>query len=79
MSKQGILISVAGNQDGATPEIVTEDRPLPVQLQDAIDVNVIPLTFETDALQILNEISEKLSILIKYEAMLHKVDLEEDL
>jgi len=37
------------------------------------------LTFEKDVVIVLNEISEKLSILIKYEAMLHKVDLEEDL
>lgn len=79
MSKQGTLISVAGNQEGATPEIVTEDRPLPVQLQEAVDVNRESLTFETDTVQILNEISEKLSILIKYEALLHKIDLEEDL
>jgi len=38
-----------------------------------------PLTFETDVVIVLNEISNKLSILIKYEAMLHKIDLEEDL
>lgn len=29
MSKNGILITVAGDQQGATPEIVTEDRPFP--------------------------------------------------
>lgn len=37
------------------------------------------LTFETDIVIVLNEISEKLSILIKYEALLHKIDLEENL
>jgi len=30
MSNQGTFISVAENQDGKNPEIVTEDRPLPV-------------------------------------------------
>lgn len=30
-------------------------------------------------LLLLEEISKKLSILIKYESMLHKIDLEEDL
>jgi len=79
MSKQGTLISVADNQEGANPEIVTEDRPLPVQLQESIDINEAPLTHETDIVIHLCEISKKLSILIKYEAMLHKVDLEEKL
>ena len=37
------------------------------------------LTFKTDLIQLMQEISDQLSILIKYEAMLHKVDLEEDL
>ena len=37
------------------------------------------LDFESDVVTVLNEISHKLSILIKYESLLHKVDLEEDL
>lgn len=79
MSKQGILITVAEDQEGANPEIVTPDRPLPVELQRAIDVNQIPLTHETDTVIQLCEISRKLSVLIKYQAMFHKIDLEEDL
>ena len=34
MSKQGILISVAGDQEGATPKIVTKSDPLPIALFD---------------------------------------------
>jgi len=37
------------------------------------------LTFERDIVIVLQEISEKLSILIKYESILHKIDLEEGL
>ena len=36
-----------------------------------------PLTFETDVVSLLNEISEKLSILIEYQALLHEIDLGE--
>lgn len=39
MSKQGILLSVAGDQEGATPRIVTETQPMPI--------NVINLPNET--------------------------------
>ena len=49
----------------------TEENPSPVQITKQ--------THETDSVILLNEISRKLSILIKYEAMLHKIDLEEDL
>jgi len=49
----------------------SEENPLPVKESK--------LDHETDAIIVLNEISRKLSILIKYEAMLHKIDLEEDL
>ena len=35
MSKNGILISVASDQDGATPRIVTETEPFPVGVFDA--------------------------------------------
>lgn len=51
--------------------LIDTDNPLYVQLPS--------LTYETDTVTMLNEISKKLSILIKYEAMLHKIDLEEDL
>jgi len=37
-----------------------------------------PLTHETDAVIVLNEISRKLSVLIDYWAMFQKVNLEED-
>ena len=36
MSKHGTLITVAGDQEGANPQIVTPDRPFPVQLYDAL-------------------------------------------
>jgi len=36
-----------------------------------------PLTFETDAVPILNEISQKLSKLLEYQALLHEIDLGE--
>jgi len=47
---------------------VDADNPLPVAQQ---------LTFETDALPILNEISLKLSKLLEYQALLHEIDLGE--
>lgn len=37
MSKQGILLSVADDQDGGTPRIVTETEGLPVRLLDGND------------------------------------------
>lgn len=49
------------------------DNPLPV------DVIESGTKHTTDTVTILNEISKKLSILIKYEAMLHKIDLEDDM
>ena len=42
-------------------------RPEKENIRDREDVSVL-----------LREISDKLSILIKYEALLHKIDLEED-
>jgi len=63
-----VPVYISATPDG---ESVDTDNPLPVSLP--------ALTHETDIVTILNEISGKLSILIKYEAMLHKVDLEEDL
>lgn len=49
---------------------VDKDNPLPIEQV---------LTFESDVVTQLREISRKLSALIKYEAMLHKIDLEEDI
>lgn len=40
MSKQGILISVADDQDGKDPRIVTETEPFPVALLDLDGENV---------------------------------------
>ena len=54
---------------------VNEDNPLPVS---AVVVETPPLTYNTDTVTVLNEISRKLSILIKYESLLHKVDLSEE-
>lgn len=65
-----IPVYIAAHPDGS---LVDEDNPAPVIIK-AQD-----LTHETDIVTILNEISGKLSVLIKYEAMLHKVDLEENL
>lgn len=48
-----------------------EDHPRPVKVSG--------LTYENDVVTVLDEISRKLSILIKYEAMAHKIDLEEQL
>ena len=38
----------------------------------------IPLTYETDSVTVLETISRKLDILIKYEALFHGVDFSED-
>lgn len=49
-----------------------------VSLENALPVTLTAsTTHETDSVSVLNEISRKLSILIKYESMLHKIDLEE--
>jgi len=51
--------------------LVDANNPIPVQ--------ITAQTHETDTVTLLNEISRKLSILIEYESMLHKVNLEEEL
>lgn len=56
--------------DDGEADLIDKSNRVPVQLPD--------ITHETDTVILLNEISKKLSILIKYEAMLHKVDLEEN-
>jgi len=63
------IYKLATGENGEAALIDT-NNPLPVQTAKQ--------THETDMVTVLNEISQKLSILIKYEAMLHKVDLEEN-
>jgi len=71
--------------DSSTPVEVNVQQPVDVSVNnfeditDPLPMEVAKQTFETDSVIVLNKISRKLSILIKYEAMLHKVDLEEDL
>lgn len=50
-----------------------------VSVTNALPVSLPALTHETDTVMVLNEISRKLSILIEYEAMLHKVKLEDEM
>ena len=38
MGKKGILLSVASDQEGATPRIVTESQPLPVTMSEHLTV-----------------------------------------
>ena len=61
-----IPVYISANSDGT---LTDSDNPAPVQITKQ--------THETDAVMILNEISRKLDVLIQYEAMLHKVNLEE--
>jgi len=61
---------LAIGEDGEA-KLVGEDNPLPVSLPN--------LTHETDVVTVLNEISRKLSVLIEYEGLMHKVNLEEKL
>ncbi len=61
------IYKIAKGGDGEVT-LIDADNPLPVAQQ---------LTFETDALPILNEISLKLSKLLEYQALLHEIDLGE--
>ena len=71
--------------DSSTPVEVNIQQPVDVSVNnfeditDPLPVEIAKQTHETDSVIVLNEISRKLSVLIKYESMLHKVDLEEDL
>lgn len=56
-----------GAKGTATP--VDADNPLPVSVAEE------DITHTTDVVTMLAEISRKLSILIKYESMLHKIEL----
>lgn len=49
--------------------LINANNPIPVQ--------ITAQTYETDIVRELQNISRKLSILIEYESLLHKVDLEE--
>ncbi|MCK5236083.1 MAG: hypothetical protein KAR06_03775 [Deltaproteobacteria bacterium] len=71
----GVHVPIYKTAYGADGEltIVDDDNAMPMAIKSQ------DLTHETDIVTLLNEISGKLSILIKYEAMLHKVNLEEDL
>lgn len=78
------VYNTAFGAEGVDPTYVDSDNPLPTALpniteENPLQVKLTNLTHETDTVTLLNEISAKLSILIKYEAMLHKVDLEENL
>ena len=48
--------------------LISESSPVPVAQQ---------MTFKTDAVTVLNEISLKLSKLLEYQALLHEIDLGE--
>ena len=63
-----------------TPEsslVVTEIGDVPVKVSNVVDVSETDLTFETDIVTQLCEISRKISVLLEYQAILHKVNLEE--
>lgn len=62
---------------GTSSLIVSALSIVPVTVDDKVAISTIDLTHENDAVTILNEISRKLSILIQYEALLHKVDLSD--
>lgn len=59
--------------DGTPPTTVDNENPLPVSVVQE------DITHKTDVVTVLNHISMQLEVLIKYQAMLHKVDLTEDL
>ena len=48
-------------------------------MSNVVDVSETDLTFETDVVTVLNELSRKLSILIEYEILMHKINLEGEL
>jgi len=41
MSKQGIFLAIAENQEGASPSIVTANNPLPIRITDAEGNDVV--------------------------------------
>lgn len=58
--------------------VATELDPSSVSVGNVVDVSETDLTFETDVVTVLTDISDKLGTLLKYWAMFQKVDLEED-
>ena len=85
MSKQGTLISVAQDQEGATPEIVTPDRPLPVEMSLNSDENPLnisdidgQLRFQSASLELMRDVSLQLRILNKCMAIGHDIEITEN-
>lgn len=81
MSKQGILISVAEDQEGASPEIVTDDRPLPISGAVETDTSA-----SVSSLEVLQELKEYIAhslfeqkLTNNYLAIIYGEDLREDL
>jgi len=81
-AKDAVLVE----QKAGTTTTLDDSTPIEVNVQQPVTVNSKStdpvftdkvLTNETDTVIILNEISKKLDVLIKYEAMLHKVNLED--
>ncbi len=56
--------------------IISELDSASVSVSNVVDVSETDLTFETDVVTVLNELSRKLSILIEYEILMHKINLE---
>ncbi len=65
------IYKMAFGEDGEV-FLVADDTPHPVTIKSQV------LTHETDAVILLQEISDKLTVLIEYEILLHKVDLKEN-
>jgi hypothetical protein len=68
MSYGELGVQIPISPSNPLPIVVDSSTPISVQSTDV-------LTHETDTVIVLNEISRKLSILIEYEAMLHKINL----
>lgn len=57
--------------------IITENTDIPVTVNNVVDVSETDLTYETDMVTQLCEISRKLSILIKHSEIITEMDLGE--
>lgn len=74
MSKQGILISVTDDQEGANPEIVTPDNRFPVDLGDTkvfFEKTQKQLSRETKIIESLDLILAELKIINFYNSIAH--------
>ena len=85
MAKQGILLTVAGDQEGATPRIVTEAEGLPVNILNASkDAPLNVKTTEEQAYgfarqeELLTSVLLELKILNVYMSLSQDVELTED-